>query len=82
MAEYSGLVSQASTLPRYGSTVAVASMTNAQLATYYWSDTSLGSVANVGYANGLKDKLADGRAGGFQDFADANYIKQKLFSQN
>jgi hypothetical protein len=73
-----------STAPRNGANVAVNSMSNSQLATYYFNDTSLGTIANQSpNFSGLRDKLADGRLGSdFTDWQDAVFIRSKLLSQN
>lgn len=65
-----------------GSTVAVASMSNAQLGSYYGNDTRVGASAVMGGPNGLLHRIADGRAGDLQDFEDAAYIRRTLFNSN
>jgi hypothetical protein len=73
-----------STVAYYGAGTAVSAMSNTQLSTYYYSDVSLGAsgVGSTGL-NSLKQRLADGRITGPQDFADKIYILNKLgFSQN
>jgi hypothetical protein len=80
---FTGTVAQASSGSRNGQTVGVSAMSNAQLAQYFFTDTSLGTVANAGPYSGLKDKLADGRLGAdVQDWADAVFIRSQLLSQN
>jgi hypothetical protein len=66
-----------STSPRLGATVAVASMTNAQLSTWLFSDVSLG-VTGDRVNNGMVTLLADGRASSIQDFADRQYARRQL----
>lgn len=71
---------QRSTIARYGSAVAVSAMTNAQLNTYYYFDTSLGAIPGraASLLNGLKAMLADGRASDWQDYEDRRYILNTL----
>lgn len=73
--------------PSNGSTVAVASMSNAMLAQYYGQDTRVmtaGAIPqlSVGSHNGLQHRIADGRAGTLQDYEDAAYIRRTLFNSN
>jgi hypothetical protein len=72
-----------STVARNGSNTACSSMSTAQRLQYYFSDTSLGTIANAGgYGAGLKDKLADGRLGtDWTDWQDALIIRS-VISQN
>lgn len=76
-----------STVPKYGSSIAVASMGNGMLAQYYSNDTRVmtgGANAQLsgGTLNGLAHRLADGRAGDLQDYEDAAYIRRTLFNSN
>jgi hypothetical protein len=66
-----------SSTPQRGATVAVASMTNAQLSTWLYSDVSLGVVGDR-VNNGMITLLADGRAGSIQDHADRMYARRQL----
>jgi hypothetical protein len=67
------------TTPRYGASVAVSAMSNAQLAIYLGYDVSLGGGHPPPY-NGLVDRLIDGRVlnGTGADAGDAAWIIQML----
>jgi aspartate/tyrosine/aromatic aminotransferase len=72
---------QPSKTPKNGATVAVAVMTNPQLAVLWDSDVSVGAIANRGNPrNGLKEMLADGRIDptNWQNAEDSLYVRYTL----